>query len=50
MNTLQAYDTIIDHVTKTNNLAARLRRDEITKTQALDEFKDLLTKAQEKLS
>ena len=48
MNTLQAYNLILDHVTKTNNLAARLRDDEITKTDALKEFKELLESAQEK--
>ena len=49
MNTLQAYDAIIDHVTKTNNLAARLKRDEIKKEDALAEYKKLLSDAQKAL-
>jgi hypothetical protein len=49
MNSLKAYRTIIEHVTKTNHLAAQLRDEEITKTDALKEFKSILEKAQESI-
>ena len=45
MNTLQAYQTIISHVTETNNLAVQLMQDEITKKDAIAEYKILLEKA-----
>ena len=49
MNTLQAYNLIIKLVTDANHLAAQLRDDETTKKDALAEFKELLTEAQEQL-
>ena len=49
MNTLKSYDTIIKHVTDTNNLAARLKRDEITTKDAMAIFKKLLKSALGKL-
>ena len=45
MNTLQVYQLIINHVTATNNLAVKLMQDEITKKDALAEYKALLEKA-----
>ncbi len=46
MNTLQIYQSIINHVTATNNLAVRLMQDKITKKDAMAEYKELLDKAQ----
>lgn len=42
MNTLQAYQLIIKHVTETNNLAARLRDGKVTKKDAVAEYKKIL--------
>ena len=45
MNTLQTYRAIVDHVTKSNNLAVQLVQDKVSKQDATEQYKALLENA-----
>ncbi len=45
MTTLQVYKLIIRFVTQANSLAAKMMKEEITKTEALEAFKAIIEEA-----